>query len=76
MSIEEAIEVLRTTNAYGTMSIAKSVIINHYVNEKSVLEDIKAEIETHHMNDLAYDEMSDFERGVLSIIDKHISGKE
>ena len=40
------------------------------------IEDIKAEIELHHMNDLAYDEMSDFERGVLSIIDKHISGKE
>lgn len=42
----------------------------------SVIEDINAEIKTYHMNDLAYDEMSDFERGVLSIIEKHIAGKE
>ena len=85
MSIDEAFETLRTTNAYGTMDIAKGIILDYYANQKTVLEDIKAEIEKelcHSIRDEYSQRQNDYCDGVefagkrsLEIIDKHI-GKE
>ena len=75
MSIDEALETLRNTNAYGTMDIAKGIILNHYANQKSVIEDIKAEID----NEINENNNELIRFGLfraLRIVDKHINGKE
>lgn len=39
MSLQDAIQVLKETNTYGTMDIAKTVILkalNDYINKKEV----------------------------------------
>lgn len=82
MTIQDAIGTLRDCNCYGTMDIAKSVILDYFYNEKSVLEDIKSELESDVMKfnkrpEISYDAaFSDGIEHALTIIDKHISEKE
>ena len=44
MSLQDAIQVFKDTNTYGTMDIAKSVILKA-LKQKPILDKIKAEIE-------------------------------
>lgn len=47
MTIEDAIEVFRNTNAYGTMDIAKSVILDYFAERSDervyIVETVKEE---------------------------------
>ena len=70
MSIDEALETLRETNAYGTMDIAKGIILNHYANQKTVIEDIRAEIGK--LEWYGDDAFWDGVNAVSDIIDRHI----
>lgn len=45
MSVQDAIEVLKDTNTYGTADIAKSVILKA-LEQESIIDKIRAEIKT------------------------------
>lgn len=71
MTLQDAIRVLKETNCYGTMDIAKSVIINTF--EK--MRDEIMKLQTYKMftnEDTVYIERND----VLKIIDEHKTESE
>lgn len=70
MSLQDAIRVFKDTNCYGTMDIAKSVILKA-LEQEPIIDKIRTEIEEYQKDAFYSNDVMMSRKLVLSIIDKY-----